>query len=128
LAVKNLATGRSFEEEIGRADELGSGVRNIFEYYKYYSDIKPKLEEKNVFNCVVFTDKIEENRNVTENRRRYILRIINQSNKITTEEIAKLVGVVRRTIARDIDFLKAKGVLLRVGSDKTGHWEIVKKP
>ena len=81
-----------------------------------------------MFNCVVFTDKIEENRNVTENRRRYILRIINQSNKITTEEIAKLVGVVRRTIARDIDFLKAKGVLLRVGSDKTGHWEIVKKP
>jgi ATP-dependent DNA helicase RecG len=99
-----------------------------------YNDIKPRLEEKDVFNCFVYTDNIEENRkvlenvteNVTENRRRYILRIINQNNKITTEEIAKLVGVVRRTIARDIDFLKAKGVLLRVGSDKTGHWEIVK--
>lgn len=32
-----------------------------------YSDIKPKLEENGVFNCFVYTDKIEENRNVVEN-------------------------------------------------------------
>jgi hypothetical protein len=32
-----------------------------------YSDIKPKLEENDVFNCFVYTDKIEENRKVVEN-------------------------------------------------------------
>jgi ATP-dependent DNA helicase RecG len=73
-------------------------------------------------------EEVSENvtENVTENREQKILQIIDENNKITTEEIAKLVGVVRKTIARDIDTLKAKGVLSRIGSDKTGHWEIVK--
>jgi len=48
LGVKKLVTGILFKEDLGRADELGSGVRNIFEYYKYYSDNKPKLEENDV--------------------------------------------------------------------------------
>jgi ATP-dependent DNA helicase RecG len=71
LEVKKMVTGRWFEEELGRADELGSGVRNIFEYYKYYSNNKTKLEENDVFHCVVYTDKIKESQiamdNSTEN-------------------------------------------------------------
>jgi ATP-dependent DNA helicase RecG len=39
---KNPVIARVFKE-IGRADELGSGVRNIFEYYKFYSEQKPRL-------------------------------------------------------------------------------------
>jgi len=43
--------------EIWRADELGSGVRNIYEYYSYYSKQKPLLQEKDVFKCTVFVDE-----------------------------------------------------------------------
>jgi len=56
---KNPVIARVFKE-IGRADELGSGVRNIFEYFSYYSQQKPILEEKDIFKCTVFTDKIEQ--------------------------------------------------------------------
>lgn len=66
---KNPVIARVFKE-IGRADELSSGVRNIFEYYKFYSEQKPRLEENDVFNCFVYTDKNLDNVNVTEKRRK----------------------------------------------------------
>jgi ATP-dependent DNA helicase RecG len=76
---------------------------------------------------VKHSDTLNITENVTESRQQHILSIIAENNHITTEEIARLVGVVRRTIARDIHSLKAKGVLKRIGSDKTGHWQIIKK-
>jgi len=44
---KNPVIARVFKE-IGRADELGSGVRSIFEYFNFYSQQKPILEEKDI--------------------------------------------------------------------------------
>ena len=38
-----------FFNNIGRADELGSGVRNLYKYAKMYSDGKPVLFEDDVF-------------------------------------------------------------------------------
>ena len=45
-------------KEIGRADELGSGIRNIYEYFNYYSKQKPIFEEKDIFKCTVFLDDV----------------------------------------------------------------------
>ncbi len=132
MAVKNLATGRSFEEEIGGADELGSGVRNIFEYYKYYSDIKPKLEEKDVFNCFVFTDKnsdvtdkvtIKVTDKVTDNQR-LIIEYILENNKISASEMAEKIGMSKRKVLENIKKLKDKDIIQRVGSPKAGLWLI----
>jgi len=38
-----------FFREIGRADEMGSGVRNLFKYCKVYSGEKPQLREDDIF-------------------------------------------------------------------------------
>ncbi|MDA3892449.1 MAG: hypothetical protein PF517_12360 [Salinivirgaceae bacterium] len=45
---KNPVIARVFKE-IGRADELGSGVRNIYSYYNFYSRHKPLLQEKRMY-------------------------------------------------------------------------------
>ena len=43
-----------FFKEIGRADELGSGVRNLFKYCRHYSGGKiPELIEEDIFKCIV---------------------------------------------------------------------------
>ncbi len=42
----NLA---AFFREIGRAEELGSGVRNLFEYSKAYTGSDPVIQEQDVF-------------------------------------------------------------------------------
>lgn len=35
------------------------------------------------------------------------------------------LGVNEKTVRRDIDDLKAKGLIIRVGGRKEGHWEII---
>lgn len=52
---KNPVIARVFKE-IGRADELGSCVRNIFKYYHHYSQSKPMLEEADVLKCIIHID------------------------------------------------------------------------
>lgn len=43
----------SFFRNIGRADRLGSGVRNLYKYSKYYSGGEPCFTEGDVFRIVV---------------------------------------------------------------------------
>ena len=40
-------------------------------------------------------------------------------------QLAKALNVTRRTIARDIEKLKNEAVIKRIGSDKSGYWEII---
>ena len=49
---KNPVIARVFKE-IGRADELGSGVKNLFKYCKEYSGQDPKLLEADVFRFIL---------------------------------------------------------------------------
>lgn len=43
----------SFFRNIGWSDRLGSGVRNIFKYSKYYSGKEPEFIEGDVFRIIV---------------------------------------------------------------------------
>lgn len=43
----------AFFRNIGYADQLGSGVRNLFKYSQYYSGQEPRFEEGDVFRIVV---------------------------------------------------------------------------
>ena len=50
---KNPVIARFFKE-IGRADELGSGVRNLFKYCRHYSTGKtPELIDEDIFKCII---------------------------------------------------------------------------
>ena len=49
-----------------------------------------------------------------------------QSNKfVTYEEIAKQLDIERTTVWRNLNSLKKKNVIKRVGGDKKGHWEVL---
>ena len=133
---KNPVIARVFKE-IGRADELGSGVRNIYRYYNLYSVHKPLLHEEDVFKCTVFID--DENfdilnhtdnvpdvpDNVPDKRLELIMGLIKQNNKVLLQEIAEQLNVTKRTVRRDIEKLKLDNKLKRVGSEKGGYWQIM---
>ena len=53
-----------------------------------------------------------------------ILALIKQNPSIIYEDLTKKTGKSRRTISRIITELKTTGTIVRVGSDKTGHWMI----
>ncbi len=47
----------SFFRHIGRADRLGSGVRNIFKYSRYYSGQEPQFKDGDIFKIIVPLDE-----------------------------------------------------------------------
>lgn len=44
---------------------------------------------------------------------------------MTAEEIALEVGVTKRTIERALVSLKKKGLMERIGSNKSGSWGVI---
>lgn len=58
-------------------------------------------------------------------RMKHLVMLINGDKIITVEELARQCAVSAKTIKRDIDYLKNKNILKRIGSKKTGQWEIM---
>ena len=56
-----------------------------------------------------------------------IVDAINANCRITYDALAGITGASRRTISREIKMLSQRGVIRRIGSDKTGHWEVIGK-
>lgn len=57
-------------------------------------------------------------------RQRLILSIIGADVTITVREMSQKLGVVERTVMRDISDLQEKGLVKRVGGRKDGHWVV----
>ncbi|MDE6262434.1 MAG: winged helix-turn-helix transcriptional regulator, partial [Muribaculaceae bacterium] len=54
-----------------------------------------------------------------------ILALIGADNKISLKEITNQIDVPGRTLDRIITSMKKKGIIKRVGSARSGHWEII---
>ena len=130
-------------KEIGRADELGSGVRNLYSYYQLYSDKTPVLEEQDVFKCIIYihvkpyseqndtlNDTINDTLNDTlksqEKRIQNIIRMIRTYPQITQNQLADKLKVSVETIKRDLNKMQKSKSLKRKGSRKSGYWELLK--
>jgi len=44
---------------------------------------------------------------------------------ISATDLAKIINISTRKIEVNISKLKSKGLLVRIGSDRGGHWEII---
>lgn len=105
-------------------------VRNA-EYVSKIEDSKEDVTGNVTDNVTDVTDNVTDN--VTDKahtykdanyRRQRLVDIIRANDNVSIYELAKLVGVSRRTILRDIEILKTEGKLQRVGREKAGHWII----
>jgi len=59
-----------------------------------------------------------------ENNVDLILNAITEDPRITQKNIATKTGLSTRTVSREIKQLRDAGVILRIGSDRSGYWEI----
>jgi ATP-dependent DNA helicase RecG len=53
-----------------------------------------------------------------------IIGLIAKNGSITTTEMAEIIGISRRAVAKQIAKLKKEGIIKRVGSTKSGIWEV----
>jgi ATP-dependent DNA helicase RecG len=47
-----------------------------------------------------------------------------EDQELSIERLAKKLGITVRSIERNISGLKEKGLLERIGPDRTGYWKI----
>ncbi|MCM1144566.1 MAG: HTH domain-containing protein, partial [Lachnoclostridium sp.] len=99
----------NFFVNIGYADSLGSGVRNLYKYTKIYSGGEPDLEEGDIFKLTVPIANLENI--VTENnglskRQMNLLNIIRQNKSVTVDAIATELNVSKKTVSREIQEIK----------------------
>ena len=72
-------------------------------------------------------DKLIRNNNfVLNDIQNKIVELITNNNKITQNEIANITNVNVRTIKRNFKILIDNMIIERIGSDKTGYWQILR--
>lgn len=115
-----------FFVNIGYADSLGSGVRNLYKYTKIYSGSEPDFEEGDVFKLTVPIGNagVEIDSNGLSERQDMILGMIKDDTSIQVEEIAESFGLSRATILREIQEIKKKVPLSY--SKKEKEWNLEK--
>ena len=136
----------AFFRNIGYSDQLGSGVRKLFKYTKFYSGKEPEFKEGDVFritvpldegysfdfgeNEVFIAESATEKREVSvigDNLRaeeRKLLFFIKQNPRITQRELYEASGISLGTIKRILPGLQKKGKLIRIGNRRSSEWKI----
>jgi ATP-dependent DNA helicase RecG len=125
-------------KEVGLIEKYGSGIKRVREEFIECGLPEPTFIQMSTGMLIrVYgtgylnkdvTENVTENvaENVTENREQLILQLLHSDHKISTSELATRFGITRRTVHRDLEKLKEKGILERVGPDKGGYWKILK--
>jgi ATP-dependent DNA helicase RecG len=122
-----------FFVNIGRADELGSGVRNLYEYTRIYTGGgEPELIEGNVFKTIVpiatNNNKLKVDLKVDQQTlsrtliEREILDWLKAYPKLTLHEIVESTGKTNYAVKTAVNNLQERGLLKRDGAKKKGRW------
>lgn len=73
-----------------------------------------------------FTERLQTD-NLEKSTSDKLVEIIVQNKDVTTEQMANLLNISRRAVAKHTKKLQEKGIIRRVGPDFGGYWERVKK-
>jgi len=57
--------------------------------------------------------------------RQKVFILLRANPNVTSQKMAQMLGVTDKTIKRALKSLREANIIRRIGSDKTGHWEVV---
>lgn len=110
-------------KDVGLVEQLGSGMsrilrvydRNIFDISDHFIKVVFAFDE-----VQKYSSRDTVNDTVTDS----ILRLMKEQPNITAKEISIKMNCSESKVKRYIKKLKDNGIIVRIGSDKTGHWHI----
>ena len=118
-------------KDLGLVEQLGTGVIRIL---KSYSDDVYEFSD----NFIRVNFKYRNNHSLPETPRdikteykelneiqNSILNLIKKNDKITQIEISKELGINKTTVTRNLNLLKEKNIIERIGATKNGIWKIL---
>ena len=130
----------AFFRNIGFADQLGSGVRNLFKYSKYYSGQEPKFVEGDVFRIIVPLDEdysfdFGQNGHLNQSDQLNqsdlsedeitLLNLIKEFPDMTNSLLAKKLGWSVSRVKYYIQKLKKFEKIKRKGTSRNGKWIVL---
>jgi predicted HTH transcriptional regulator len=87
------------------------------------------MDQKELFNGLVENDTISDTINDTtyllSDNERTVFEEMQAHPKVTANELSEILNINLRNTKKIIEKLKEKGLVKRIGSRKTGHWEVV---
>jgi ATP-dependent DNA helicase RecG len=117
----------SIIKDIGWIEKYGTGIRRIRKMFSEYGSKEPSFEIlSNGFAVTVFA--IDYSENTTEESletTEKILKLMMDDPQISQSEIAEIIGITTDGVFWNIKQLKAKGLLERIGADKSGYWQVL---
>lgn len=133
----------AFFRNIGYADQLGSGVRNLFKYSKYYSGQEPKFIEGDIFRIIVplndtYSFDFGQNRHLNNLNQSNqsdqtklsedeitLLNLIKEYPDMTNSLLAEKLGWSVSRVKYYIQKLKKFEKIKRKGTSRNGKWEVL---
>lgn len=134
----------AFFRNIGYADQLGSGVRNLFKYSKFYSGKEPEFTEGDVFRIVVPLDEKysydfgqypgrtnrsnqsdQLNQSLLTEEEQRLLDMIKEYPDMTNALLAQTLGWSVSRVKYYVQKLKKSGKIKRKGTSRNGSWKIL---
>lgn len=119
--------------DLNFVEQLGTGIqrvlkiypKDIFEFFPNHIRVTIHFND----NKFIKNDKYSENfENYNLNEIQIsILKLILDKPNITQEELGKILGVTLKTISRNFKVLLEQNYIKRVGANKNGYWQVIKK-
>lgn len=125
-----------FFVNIGRADKLGSGVRNLYRYTKLYSGGEPELIEGDIFRTIIpldlslmyASDKVSDKQsNTITVFLEKLMPYFKENEWIDTSEASRLTTRSSATVRRYLKNLTDQNVLEAIGANKNRRYRLVKE-
>ncbi len=107
-------------------EQVGSGIGRIQQLMKDAGLPEPVFQKEGIFTVILQRTLISTER-ITKETTQKIIQLINENKNITSVEMAEKLEMTRGAIEKQIAKLKQQGFIERIGSDKTGHCNVITK-
>ena len=118
-----IATMREEMKKMGLPEPEFESLRGDFKVTFRKEKNKISERNKNQEFTEKFTEKFTER--FSENEQKILNELI-KNPYITQIQLSELLGISKRSIIKNMKNLKDKNKIKRIGSDRKGHWEILK--
>ncbi|MBS3099311.1 putative DNA binding domain-containing protein [Candidatus Pacearchaeota archaeon] len=105
-------------------EKIGSGISRMKNMMKKRG-LKINFEIGDFFRIVFFRGVKDTVKLLSKNEQKIIIEI-EKNPRITSEELSNLLDINIRNTKKNIEKLKTKGLLKRIGSAKGGYWEVIR--
>jgi ATP-dependent DNA helicase RecG len=109
-------------------EQVGSGIGRIKQLMKDANLPEPVFQKEGIFTVILqrtFSVSEKTTTKTTQKTAQKIIQLINENKNITSVEMAEKLELTKVAVEKQVAKLKQQGFIERIGSDKTGYWNLL---